>query len=563
MGHYYKEATSGKNVHLYRGISIAFLFGKLGDKFRCARFSRICEEKGLRSFTQCGFWEEHGTLDAIYTFLHAADSVKSKGKGHALIACLVYFEKAFDKAHRGLMLKRLGEFGVSGQFYDAMVALYDKIQMVVCLNGEQGTPFDTYQGTKQGSELSPILFGLFIEQLHHLLKEKVPGAGPEIGKVKVPDIFYADDFNLIVVNNAKQMQEVLDVLQLFCKLFGMKVNEKKTKVIIIRNYGKAVPEHLKEVLLTYGGQSLSLSEEEKYLGVVMHESKDMCIAGNQRGAIGAKACFSMMVTVAQKGIQRPDIACNLFDTQVRRVLSYVAHIWGPYMFTRWAKNPLNPGNKPEKVHTAFLRQISGMGKSVHKASLYKEFGRDPLMVQWLVLAARLWNKMTQRDENALMRMAFSDNLVLALRGKRCWAWHFLQAMSTIGIIKATAWQVQGRKTAANVQETTVRVLQLFFDEEKVEHMARIFFDKPWADCQALNPATAPSGQVFLSTYKNWVGVKSEGAGHLSQFIPMHLRRQLVGLRCGCHPLNVHRMRFQRVPREARTCKVCDQEGAVD
>ena len=210
-----------------------------------------------------------------------------------------------------------------------------------------------------------------------------------------------------------------------------------------------------------------------------------------------------------------------------------------------------------------LAQKSGMGKSVHKASLYKEFGRDPLMVQWLALAARLWNKMTQRNENALMRMAFSDNIVLALRGKRCWAWHFLRAMSTIGIIKASAWQVQGRKTAANVQETTVRVLQLFFDEEKVEHMARIFFDKPWADCQALNPATAPSGQVFLSTYKNWVGVKSEGAKHLSQFIPMHLRRQLVGLRCGCHPLNVHRMRFQRVPREARTCKVCGQEGAVE
>ena len=87
-----KEATSGKNVHLYRGISVANLFGKLGDKFRYARFSRICEEKGLRSFTQCGFPEEHGTLDATYAFLHAADNVKSKRKGHALIACLVDFE---------------------------------------------------------------------------------------------------------------------------------------------------------------------------------------------------------------------------------------------------------------------------------------------------------------------------------------------------------------------------------------------------------------------------------------------------------------------------------------
>jgi hypothetical protein len=265
-----KGPNSGNNVQLHRGISVANLFGKLGDKFRCARFSRICEEKGMKSITHCGFREEHGTLDAIYAFLHAADSVRSKGKLHALIACLVDFEKAFDKAHRALMLKRLRQFGVSGQFYDAMVALYDKIQMVVCLNGELGAPFDTHQGIKQGSEMSPVLFGLFIEQLHHLLKEKVPGAGPKFAKVKIPDIFYADDVNLMVVNDARQMQEVLDVLQLFCKLFGMKVNEKKTKVIIIRR-GKILPEHLKEVVLKYGAQTLSISEEEKYLSVVMHE----------------------------------------------------------------------------------------------------------------------------------------------------------------------------------------------------------------------------------------------------------------------------------------------------
>ena len=452
-----KEAHSGQNVHLYNRISVANLFGKLGDKFRCTRLTRVCEEKGIRCFTQCGFRPEHGTLDAIFAFLHAADSAKAKGKEHALIACLVDFEKAFDKAHRGLMLKRLSEFGVSGPFYDALVALYDKIQMVVCLNGEQGKPFDTYQGTKQGSELSPLLFGMFIEQLHELLKEKVPGAGPKFGKVSVPDIMYADDVNLLVVDDAKQMQDLLNVLQLFCDLFGMKVNMKKTKVMIIRS-GKLVPKHLKALALTYNGQPLSLSEQEKYLGLVMHECKSMIFAAEQRGAVGAKAYHSMMVTVAQKGLQRPDILCDLFAKKVRPVLSYGAHIWGPYMFNRWARDPLSLENKPEKVHTAFLRRISGMGKAVHKASLYKEYGRCPLMLQWLVLAARYWNKMADRGESALIRMAYKDNVELMLRGKKCWTWHFLKAMSAIGAINnAAAVKVQGTRTAKNVQDTVEKV----------------------------------------------------------------------------------------------------------
>ena len=550
-----KEAHSGQDVHLYRGISVANLFGKLGDKFRCARLTRICEEKGIRSFTQCGFRPQHGTLDAIYAFLHAADSAKAKGKEHALIACLVDFEKAFDKAHRGLMLRRLSEFGVSGPFYDALVALYDKIQMVVCLNGEQGEPFDTYQGTKQGSELSPLLFGMFIEQLHELIKEKVPGAGPKFGKVNVPDITYADDVNLVVVDDAKQMQDLLNVLQLFCDLFGMKVNMKKTKLMIIRS-GKLVPKHLKALALTYNGQPLSLSEQEKYLGLVMHECKGMIFAAEQRGAVGAKAYHSMMVTVAQKGLQRPDILCDLFDKKVRPVLSYVAHIWGPYMFNRWTRDPLSPENRPEKVHTAFLRRISGMGKAMHKASLYKEYGRYPLMLQWLVLAARFWNKMADRSESALIRMAYKDNVELMLRGKKCWTWHFLKAMVAIGAIKnAAAFKVQGKKTAKNVQDTAEKIMQRHFDEEMVESKAYMFLDKAWEKCQAPNPATAPSDQVFISTYKNWVGVHEGGAKHLSHFMPMHLRRQLVRLRCGCHPLNVHRMRFNGVPRGERTCRV--------
>ena len=439
-----KEAHSGQDVHLYRGISVANLFGKLGDKFRCARLTRICEEKGIRSFTQCGFRPQHGTLDAIYAFLHAADSAKAKGKEHALIACLVDFEKAFDKAHRGLMLRRLSEFGVSGPFYDALVALYDKIQMVVCLNGEQGEPFDTYQGTKQGSELSPLLFGMFIEQLHELIKEKVPGAGPKFGKVNVPDITYADDVNLVVVDDAKQMQDLLNVLQLFCDLYGMNVNMKKTKLMIIRS-GKLVPKHLKALALTYNGQPLSLSEQEKYLGLVMHGCKGMIFAAEQRGAVGAKAYHSMMVTVAQKGLQRPDILCDLFDKKVRPVLSYGAHIWGPYMFNRWTRDPLSPENRPEKVHTAFLRRISGMGKAVHKASLYKEYGRYPLMLQWLVLAARFWNKMADRSESALIRMAYKDNVELMLRGEKCWTWHFLKAMVAIGAIKNAAVPIQGAR----------------------------------------------------------------------------------------------------------------------
>ena len=52
--------------------------------------------------------------------------------------------------------------------------LYDKVIMRVKVNGRLGDPFDTFVGTEQGSELSPLLFGLFMDLLYELIKLKVP-----------------------------------------------------------------------------------------------------------------------------------------------------------------------------------------------------------------------------------------------------------------------------------------------------------------------------------------------------------------------------------------------------
>ena len=59
------------------------------------------------------------------------------------------------------------------------------------------------------------------------------------------------------------------------------------------------------------------------------------------------------------------------------------------MFQKFLYDPLKVDNTVEKVICSFLRLLARLGKSVLKESLYKEFGKYPLMVQWLVLA-KFW-----------------------------------------------------------------------------------------------------------------------------------------------------------------------------
>ena len=53
-----------------------------------------------------------------------------------------------------------------GRFLDTQVLLCDKVQQQVCSGGDVGRLFDTYVGIKQGSELIPLSFDMFIDILH-------------------------------------------------------------------------------------------------------------------------------------------------------------------------------------------------------------------------------------------------------------------------------------------------------------------------------------------------------------------------------------------------------------
>lgn len=550
-----KAVNSGTNLNLHRGIAISNIFGKVGDRYMNRRFSALCEEKGLRSATQCGFRPQHGTLDALFTLRHLVDKVKSKGSQHALLSILVDCVKAFDKVNRQLMLRRCKEIGVTGKFLTALESLYDKISMVVCLQGRTGEPFETYQGTKQGSELSPLLFGLFVEQMHYLIQEKVPGAGPVIDGMHVPDIMYADDVILLAIDDEHELQQLIQVLDLFCFLFGMEVNMQKTKVMIFRS-GEKLPDHLTNVVFTYRGETLQAVESEKYLGVVVHAWKDMVYSAEQRGGAASRSLHSMMHRCRQTGVCQPAFMCELFDTLVRPVISYGAHIWGPSVFNSFLQDPLSSKNALEKIHADFLRLLAGMGRSVHKEALYKEFGRYPLMVQWLVLAARWWNTVAEKDQGALAFKALRDDVLLMLDGKSCWSRQFLDAMSTIKVIANSAWHP--RKVTLSAQAL---VDDLRFDEKKVKECAENWFDRAWNVCCVdpvnADPESADGDEVFRSTFMHWVGFHhGNPAKHLYRCIPQQLRRELLKLKLGCHELNIHKMRMQGVGREKRWCPFC-------
>ena len=72
-------------------------------------------------------------------------------------------EKAFDKIQHPFMIKTLQKVGIEGTYINIMKAIYDKHTANFILNGEKLKAFLLKSGTRQGCQLSPLLFNIVLE----------------------------------------------------------------------------------------------------------------------------------------------------------------------------------------------------------------------------------------------------------------------------------------------------------------------------------------------------------------------------------------------------------------
>ena len=143
-----------------------------------------------------------------------------------LYTCFVDFRKAYDTIWRdGLYYKLLGN-GVSKSFVRLLKSIYDNSSLSVQLALGVTANFPSKVGLKQGCNLSPILFNLFINDFIEELQMPMEGTS-HIDGLPVNCLFYADDF-VLVSESEKGLQALLDKLYRYTSAWFLQINPKKT-----------------------------------------------------------------------------------------------------------------------------------------------------------------------------------------------------------------------------------------------------------------------------------------------------------------------------------------------
>ena len=81
-------------------------------------------------------------------------------------------EKATDKIQYPLVIKPLRKVGIEGTYLNITKAIYDKLTANIILNGEKLKASPLKFGTREGCQLSPLLFNTVLEVLATVIRQQ-------------------------------------------------------------------------------------------------------------------------------------------------------------------------------------------------------------------------------------------------------------------------------------------------------------------------------------------------------------------------------------------------------
>ena len=241
-------------VSNYRPISLLSNINKIYEKLVYKRLYSFLNIHNCIYELQFGFRAGHSTNHALFSLTEKIRVALDTGN----FACGIFvdFQKAFDTVDHEILLQKLDYYGVRGTANNWFRSYLTNRQQFVSINGFDSTYKPMKYGVPQGSVLGPLLFLIYINDLHKAIKFSVTH-------------HFADDTSLLYVNKSiKNIQRRvnLDLRFLTSWLNANKIslNASKTELLIFRDPHRKINFDLK---ITVDGNKITPSKFVKYLGI--------------------------------------------------------------------------------------------------------------------------------------------------------------------------------------------------------------------------------------------------------------------------------------------------------
>ena len=333
----------------YRPISLLSNLNKIFEKLVFSRVYSFIDKNNSIYNLQYGFRPKYSTNHALINITEKIRDALDKGN----YACGIFvdFQKAFDTVNHKILIKKLAHYGIRGSLNEWVSSYLSNRYQFVSLLGFESNKSLIKHGVPQGSVLGPLLFLIYINDLHKAIKNS--------------HVFhFADDTNLLNINKSihvLQIQLNYDLKGLCQWLLANKIslNTAKTELILFRKPLQVIPLNLK---IKINGKKLYPTESIKYLGVHLDEYLD-----------GSSHC-TLLLTKLQRA--NGMIAKSRHFVNFKEIKSIYHSIFSSHMLYGcqiWGQTDHKYFNKIKTLQNNALRLISFADSFYdHVTPLYKQ-----------------------------------------------------------------------------------------------------------------------------------------------------------------------------------------------
>ena len=149
----------------YRPITLLSCLGKLFTSIINNRLTAFAEKYEKISHSQAGFRKLFSTIDNLFVIQSLIEMTKSSKK--KLYCAFIDFKQAFDNVWRNGLWSKLINNEINGKCLILIQNMYNSIKSRVSTNEVMSAFFPCCKGVRQGENLSPLLFSLYLNDLEH------------------------------------------------------------------------------------------------------------------------------------------------------------------------------------------------------------------------------------------------------------------------------------------------------------------------------------------------------------------------------------------------------------
>ena len=332
--------------------------------------------------SQAGFSKGCRIEDNLFILNYCVEDAFLRKK--SLIVTAIDYSKAFDSIDRSSMIEAMKNYKLCPEIINNIAEIYnDDITQVEWRKGIN-EPFKITNGIRQGCTASSVLFKILTYKIIDTIEET--GRGYRIYLFKLTQLFFADD-GLLLTETIEEAKEIIEILILETKKYGLKLNKEKSNILIFNM--KDQPTDIENIKIT---------NQIKYLGVWINNKRNLFTSHKEK-----------MIQKAQK---LANLTYSIIEKSVSKILigkTYWKNVAIPSIFHADGILNINKTDirKLQQIENGVYRKILGAAKYAPLCTLRGEIGAS--LVETRIMKNRLlYIKSINNRDNRLIKEILND-----------------------------------------------------------------------------------------------------------------------------------------------------------